>query len=115
MDHPRSRGEYFTNCLHLCHNVGSPPLARGIQPFDGFTMQQVGITPARAGNTGLRCISRVRGEDHPRSRGEYNPVQMIQQFNQGSPPLARGIPDGTPITVNAVRITPARAGNTGRE
>ena len=70
-DHPRSRGEYKRNAGEQQKEVGSPPLARGIQRYSIMMMWPEGITPARAGNTvrGNRRISNDR--DHPRSRGEY--------------------------------------------
>ena len=53
-DHPRTRGEY--HFAQLCHGLilGSPPHTRGIRVGLCFTGDEVGITPAHAGNTGLR-------------------------------------------------------------
>ena len=53
-DHPRMRGEYvcFLSSAHAVE--GSPPHARGIQPFHKFCIYNLGITPACAGNTSMR-------------------------------------------------------------
>ena len=53
--------------------VGSSPLARGLPVSVQQTLERAGIIPARAGFT--RVIGRfaLDDEDHPRSRGVYNP------------------------------------------
>ena len=92
------------------------------------------ITPAYAGNTTiLRSMDRNIW-DHPRLRGEYeqksqgerlakgsppacagNTIEIIQfrmKKKTGSPPLARGIPNGHIPATPLGRIIPACAGNT---
>ena len=91
-DHPRSRGEYHCSNEWQRQNVGSPPLARGIQKYAKLSSDQIGITPARAGNTTFVLLFNAATQDHPRSRGEYKMTTYIKSFQQGSPPLARGIP-----------------------
>ena len=50
-DHPRLRGEYAMGLPRYVKNVGSPPLARGIQTADLGKAGGNRITPACAGNT----------------------------------------------------------------
>ena len=52
------------------------------------------------------------GEDHPRSRGEYQAARISLYWREGSSPLSRGIPAHGSIDRVAVRIIPALAGNT---
>ena len=70
------------------------------------------IIPALAGNTGWSSHPRVRREDHPRSRGEYDTPrdEFVPAF--GSSPLSRGIPPQSNQTRKEHRIIPALAGNT---
>ena len=131
-DHPRLRGEYGRLPVPLIVPVGSPPLARGIRIQEDAMVKATRITPACAGNTGrtdslaqgLRITPACAGntpapsllplppEDHPRLRGEYQPVSNQHPPRPGSPPLARGIHALRIITRDDVRITPACAGNT---
>ena len=73
-DHPRSRGEYAGRWGAQSSGRGSSPLSRGIPAWTVSTSTRSGIIPALAGNT-LRTAA-VMGPrwDHPRSRGEYTPV-----------------------------------------
>ena len=50
--------------------------------------------------------------DHPRSRGVYRFVKNEEVLNDGSSPLARGLPAATPELCQPCRIIPARAGFT---
>ena len=50
-DHPRSRGNHYSNLHPLGVNFG--------------------ITPARAGTTPRGCNKKTAGWDHPRSRGNH--------------------------------------------
>ena len=70
------------------------------------------IIPALAGNTQLWATGEASGEDHPRSRGEYNFDRPYDLALIGSSPLSRGIlPYGIPVPFTG-RIIPALAGNT---
>ena len=69
-------------------------------------------TPAYAGNTSDPSSTIPVFRDHPRLRGEYQPVSNQHPPRPGSPPLARGIHALRIITRDDVRITPACAGNT---
>ena len=70
-DHPRLRGEYIKRGKIFSDGLGSPPLARGIRQEDKETVDDIGITPACAGNTNEQQQKRSWRWDHPRLRGEY--------------------------------------------
>ena len=50
--------------------------------------------------------------DHPRSRGEYENLEIWANEDEGSSPLSRGIPPGRMQSAGSPRIIPALAGNT---
>ena len=54
----------------------------------------------------------VDRRDHPRSRGVYLKRDAVQTENDGSSPLARGLPVNWSTSSSAPRIIPARAGFT---
>ena len=92
--------------------MGSPPLARGIPPFPFSRLASSRITPACAGNTvAISCVFCCNW-DHPRLRGEYTLIKDAEEWETGSPPLARGILLWVAGCACASGITPACAGNT---
>ena len=70
-DHPRLRGEYYTNHIGVVQFIGSPPLARGILSSNVPKRLSSRITPACAGNTQIIQNYLLKIRDHPRLRGEY--------------------------------------------
>ena len=70
------------------------------------------IIPARAGFTQPGDHRRVAGEDHPRSRGVYQPGLGGAYAPQGSSPLARGLHPARDLVGGQPGIIPARAGFT---
>ena len=70
------------------------------------------IIPARAGFTLASTRPGQPAPDHPRSRGVYSP--WLRQFRpeEGSSPLARGLPHDGALAGGGGRIIPARAGFT---
>ena len=112
--HPRSRGEHFYRRRCGCLRRGSPPLARGTQDRVRAYLAAYRLTPARAGNTVAKRSLRRWVKAHPRSRGEHSDALTPQSWRSGSPPLARGTPPPLTMHRRAVRLTPARAGNTAR-
>ena len=72
LDHPRSRGVYWTDDGNSHYGPGSSPLARGLPQAAAAEQPQDGIIPARAGFTGTRTFSPRPCRDHPRSRGVYS-------------------------------------------
>ena len=106
------RGEYNYGGNPPTWNQGSPPLARGIHCCYEQTKHLLGITPACAGNTENVRRRQMVHQDHPRLRGEYCIRMVPMPGQQGSPPLARGIPGCTESLLCSNGITPACAGNT---
>ena len=91
---------------------GSSPLARGL-PATGDRVRLVRrIIPARAGFTHSFHIILNRDLDHPRSRGVYTAPTTSDQWDEGSSPLARGLPGAVGVAAVVNGIIPARAGFT---
>ena len=111
-DHPRLRGEYVNEDLSGYLLLGSPPLARGVLCFIRFQGVDRGITPACAGSTFPVHPSDTSQWDHPRLRGEYLLALSHTVREQGSPPLARGVPCFHTSFAIYRGITPACAGST---
>ena len=72
--------------------------------------EQLGITPARAGKSLITQTASCAGWDHPRACGEKQQPNMMQQFQQGSPPRVRGKVKRRRVFLYHDGITPARAG-----
>ena len=109
-DHPRMRGEKFSSSSSIMALKGSPPHARGkVLPF--YNPPSVTrITPACAGK---RLVPAIRGRDrrdHPRMRGEKQPLDGDIPDDVGSPPHARGKDYGVRRIGRPRGITPACAG-----
>ena len=111
-DHPRSRGVYAYSYKLSVTSDGSSPLARGLPVLRRKIMTGFWIIPARAGFTTPPPGSLVAAEDHPRSRGVYVSEGRLNHVQQGSSPLARGLPASTGEDETHNRIIPARAGFT---
>ena len=84
---------------------------RGTVTFRKIVGVYVRITPARAGNS--VCQGDISGQcqDHPRACGEQANSLRNGQIRLGSPPRVRGTAGPDRVTVQNIRITPARAGN----
>ena len=91
---------------------GSPPLARGARHPQRGAGRSRGLTPARAGSTGVVLPDGRFLWAHPRSRGEHLALDDRTVEAVGSPPLARGARDGAADGADLRRLTPARAGST---
>ena len=111
-DHPRSRGVYSLPEIVTVPVVGSSPLARGLPPSHLAVCVSGRIIPARAGFTQEPGEEFPGWQDHPRSRGVYEPLKLSYSSGMGSSPLARGLRFFTAILSGAGRIIPARAGFT---
>ena len=111
-DHPRSRGVYDKPLTTDISQVGSSPLARGLQELLEHVVLGRGIIPARAGFTESHAHFVIAARDHPRSRGVYALRHRHAPLGQGSSPLARGLPIRVQATPVRDRIIPARAGFT---
>ena len=77
-------------------------------------MARVRITPARAGKTPASRIAFTTSADHPRACGENEAFLPPMLLHEGSPPRVRGKRTATCLLVPEARITPARAGKTGK-
>ena len=91
-DHPRSRGVYAAFVVSWPRNKGSSPLARGLLYDGGDADCSSRIIPARAGFTSRTNTRATISADHPRSRGVYELPRLAFDHNNGSSPLARGLP-----------------------
>ena len=109
-DHPRLRGEKFGSESKADRTWGSPPLARGKAEESCDFMLATGITPACAGKRNRSKVPFHQSQDHPRLRGEKSDLFRIDEFEGGSPPLARGKATAPTARTAGPRITPACAG-----
>ena len=92
--------------------MGSPSRTRGILLVEAVHRENVGLTPAYAGNTKHSWPSRPTPWAHPRVRGEYYSYAALTCLSMGSPPRTRGIRHQQGGVPRLVRLTPAYAGNT---
>ena len=111
-DHPRSRGVYRDGERGYPAPRGSSPLARGLHMRLEKGTVADRIIPARAGFTWRRGPHWKRAQDHPRSRGVYPDVDVLEETQKGSSPLARGLHPRARRDRSRIRIIPARAGFT---
>ena len=95
-DHPRSRGVYVRESSGSMLIGGSSPLARGLRADAYSQRARRGIIPARAGFTPSSGTSPRSKWDHPRSRGVYARMCILQIFHRGIIPARAGftIPRG---------------------
>ena len=89
-DHPRMRGEDYSEEQLRTFLTGSPPHARGRPVFCRLSASPIGITPACAGKTDLAARDAPPTLDHPRMRGEDSYALRTALSQVGSPPHARG-------------------------
>ena len=111
-DHPRSRGVYAGDRVHMDDRRGSSPLARGLPKKPKRCAITLRIIPARAGFTSGGGARSARRRDHPRSRGVYGPLQQRFGLESGSSQLARGLRFRAGSHSATLGIIPARAGFT---
>ena len=111
-DHPRSRGVYSSSRNQRFLLRGSSPLARGLRRGGARGDGGWRIIPARAGFTSDTQCRKKWLSDHPRSRGVYSRYAEYAVDNEGSSPLARGLPTSVLRLCVQHRIIPARAGFT---
>ena len=113
-DHPRLRGEHPTQTTLSRVESGSSPLARGAPRGLAQPHRARGIIPACAGSTRSGSPRPSCSWDHPRLRGEHDPVRLIGVVVWGSSPLARGARQARGGVFDAGGIIPACAGSTWR-
>ena len=69
--HPHTRGEHVSHPRRFNEKKGSSPLPRGTHLLVNLGAGEVGLIPARAGNTSARRSKIPARRAHPRSRGEH--------------------------------------------
>ena len=74
--------------------------------------EQERITPADAGKTKRKCLTKLTKRDHPRGCGENSFSRTEVRLLIGSPPRMRGKPWYERYIAGISRITPADAGKT---
>ena len=89
-DHPRMRGEHYSQHSRAMASLGSSPHARGALPGHRRVLRRPGIIPACAGSTRCSPSCPRRSRDHPRMRGEHDGGQIGGSNPWGSSPHARG-------------------------
>ena len=95
--HPRSRGENLPSWLRRNTASGSSPLTRG-KPGDRYGAGRPRrLIPAHAGKTDVIEVTGSWEAAHPRSRGENAVAAGRAAAADGSSPLTRGKPGGTPV------------------
>ena len=110
-DHPRARGEQASCGPTIRWPRGSSPRARGAGGLGRNQALPQGIIPARAGSRWSGSESSFTAGDHPRARGEQDPVLVALTRWTGSSPRARGAEDSDGWYDYQGRIIPARAGS----
>ena len=113
-DHPRACGEKGIEKLWSRTEKGSPPRVRGKGPKRSWPARASRITPARAGKSGCALLQWPAGWDHPRACGEKYEDLIYRKDVMGSPPRVRGKEIQKRQDWATRRITPARAGKSGR-
>ena len=111
-DHPRACGANVV--VSECHDCvsGSSPRVRGKRDVPVRIRVRARIIPARAGQTITGIMLVVGRADHPRACGanSANGANAVSHF--GSSPRVRGKPADVERAPHAIRIIPARAGQT---
>ena len=114
-DHPRMRGEHYSDRHNIPPKHGSSPHARGTHSRSPTRESGHRIIPACAGNTRPDTNYRMYIPDHPRMRGEHYMPRTAFRSTHGSSPHARGTPVRDRAQRHRGRIIPACAGNTGTQ
>ena len=89
-DHPRPCGEKLAKYSFGGSIAGSPPPMRGKAKLKSGFRAILRITPAHAGKSRARKLSRLTPEDHPRPCGEKCRTYKMPSRTLGSPPPMRG-------------------------
>ena len=111
LDHPRVCGEQTDTPADWLQCEGSPPRVRGTDKGCRVVMNELGITPACAGNRNRRRLKLRGEEDHPRVCGEQRGGRADRCPGYGSPPRVRGTGGASASVCSGLGITPACAGN----
>ena len=110
--HPRSRGEHTCFLGVRTYVPGSSPLTRGARRNWNRQHRGKGLIPAHAGSTDIHDRLAKARRAHPRSRGEHNVFEPIENVDVGSSPLTRGARRGPAGFPARGGLIPAHAGST---
>ena len=110
--HPRSRGENGLTSAGTAVKAGSSPLTRGKHAIPAASATPMRLIPAHAGKTNPSFCPLMRGEAHPRSRGENGSACSIISVRSGSSPLTRGKHVAAASWSARSGLIPAHAGKT---
>ena len=94
---------------------GSSPRVRGKRRQTRPSAVSIRIIPARAGQTEWLRSRIGKYADHPRACGANYMASLSWKVGVGSSPRVRGKRSGMAVRCNALRIIPARAGQTHSE
>ena len=114
-DHPRVCGEQTRIRTITIFQRGSPPRVRGTDIEQSVLRGGERITPACAGNSSSSYSGTNSVRDHPRVCGEQLHGSEFNIRSIGSPPRVRGTAHPNKFTLPVRRITPACAGNRGKQ
>ena len=89
-DHPRIRGEHWSQRDTFRRAKGSSPHTRGALRQQHLPRAGCGIIPAYAGSTGPSVTHSAGRKDHPRIRGEHYVNSTYPALAAGSSPHTRG-------------------------
>ena len=112
MDHPRTRGVYFSSPWKTLRSRGSSPHTRGLRSRRSSLVFLSGIIPAHAGFTRRVVVVSWTRRDHPRTRGVYLVFQRPTSVQMGSSPHTRGLHVRGGAAGAGAGIIPAHAGFT---
>ena len=111
-EHPRARGENYSQRITTTPRQGTSPRTRGKHPPLIIYQRNRRNIPAHAGKTSSRVVTRVVREEHPRARGENLTQLKRLSAMVGTSPRTRGklcYPAGKPDDTGNI---PAHAGKT---
>ena len=111
--HPRRCGELSMPSVDLTLCSETPPQMRGTLRMDATDVQEVGNTPADAGNSCRLRETSCRSRKHPRRCGELFTDPSSSRSGLETPPQMRGTRHDAFLKDGRVGNTPADAGNSG--
>ena len=110
-DHPRVRGEQAGRSDCPADHRGPSPRARGAVGSKGKLIGCEGTIPACAGSRSATWSKTQSYGDHPRVRGEQNPIRTERSQMPGPSPRARGAADSHLRPSMVLGTIPACAGS----
>ena len=113
-NNPRRRGEEVLIVAIPLRSQGSSPQARGRAIPPSILIRPFGIIPAGAGKRVEPAVKGNSSWDHPRRRGEEDPMERRHADRPGSSPQARGRGVDALGVGAGLRIIPAGAGKSRR-